>query len=239
MLGRHSCGYGWLWFLALAGCPAAHNAPGGGSAGGGASSGSGQGGSGAPCVQTQLCVSGSHWDSARCMCVSGAGATGGAGQAGGTDAGSGSAHCLQNQLCVRGSAGDSARCLCVNASSAGGGAGQAGGGAGQAGGIAGQAGGTAGSGGTHCVQNQLCVMGSQWDSALCKCVPGGGAAGSAADAGTVTGAVCTTAADCHGVLPNICAACARLPDAGLDAGPINSCAHWSCKQGHCQTSICD
>lgn len=71
-----------------------------------------------------------------------------------------------------------------------------------------------------CVDNVLCILGDHWDPALCKCVP------TTRDAGE-----CTTAADCHGALPQLCVA-------SCDGGP-GRCAHFVCKNGACETAICD
>jgi hypothetical protein len=138
---------------------------------------------------------------------------------GSTDAGV----CVQNVLCVRGSAWDPTLCRCVPQADAG-----------------------------TCVQNVLCIRGSAWDPALCRCVP-------QADAGTCVqnvlciqgsawdptlcrcvpqadaGSGCTTASDCHGILPQICEVC----PAQNGGASTTACAHFACENGECVTRICE
>jgi hypothetical protein len=71
-----------------------------------------------------------------------------------------------------------------------------------------------------CVDNVLCIRGSAWDPVLCKCVV-------LPDAGPA----CAQPGDCHGLLPQLCMLC--------DGGPASSCAHWVCRNGACETAICD
>jgi hypothetical protein len=75
-----------------------------------------------------------------------------------------------------------------------------------------------------CVQNVLCIQGSAWDPTLCRCVPQNDG-----------GPQCTTAADCHGILPQICMQCPQ-PAGGTATA---ACAHWVCRAGQCVTAICE
>ena len=253
----HLFGFSWLLLIA-AGCPQHGIFAGDG--------GARQGGAGR-CVETQLCVRTSHWDAARCACVPNDDGSGTGGDSSGAAGNSGT--CLQNQLCIKGAHWDTKLCKCVpDASGGGSGAagacvqnqlciqgahwdtklckcvpdasgsgGDTGGGMGGAEGGAGTSAGESGKGGV-CVQNQLCIKGNHWDPKLCKCVPADQDAGPAPkpDAGQ-GGDSCKVASDCHGVLPHICAACANPGDGGLH--PISGCAHWVCKNGQCETSLCD
>ncbi len=182
-----------LWLLG--GCPrsAIHDAADGGSTHTGAGSGAGAaanpgtgdgaaGSGGTPCVQTQACIQGAHWDPTACRCAI----------AGGGNAGS-------------------------NATSDAGGA-------------------THDAGAAHCVQNVLCIKGSQWSPTLCRCLPTGASDAGSLPAGDGGGQACQQASQCQGPLPHFCASCAKLSG---DATTGNPCAHWSCKQGSCQITVCD
>jgi hypothetical protein len=75
----------------------------------------------------------------------------------------------------------------------------------------------------RCIQNVLCIQGTQWDPALCRCVP-------VPKSGS--GQACTAASDCTGLLPDICGQC----PAGSGG---NGCAHWVCTSGTCGIALCD
>jgi hypothetical protein len=70
-----------------------------------------------------------------------------------------------------------------------------------------------------CVDNVLCIVGDHWDPVQCKCVP------------TEPQGGCTVATDCHGALPQLCVQ-------SCDGGP-GACAHFACKNGVCETVLCE
>jgi hypothetical protein len=112
----------------------------------------------ANCVDNQLCIQGSHWDSSQCKCVSDQQACGGianiqcpGGQRcvdnpndscdpnnGGADCPGMCVTCFDNVLCANGSHWSQYRCGCVS---------------------------------DTCVENVLCTVTSHWSQADCTCVP--------------------------------------------------------------------
>jgi hypothetical protein len=121
--------------------------------------------------------------------------------------------------------------------------------------------------GQVCVENQLCIRGSHWDTQLCKCVPDEVAGSTAAAGGgapvCVETVLCVRDAHWDSVL---CQCILDSPDAGAGAaqrcqaasdcnGPLphlcascinanggpqgSACAHWICSDGSCQTAICE
>ena len=71
-----------------------------------------------------------------------------------------------------------------------------------------------------CLDNVSCIGGDHWDPAQCKCVPM-----------APEGGACTVATDCHGALPQLCVQT-------CDGGP-GACAHFACKNGVCETVLCE
>jgi hypothetical protein len=192
------------------------NSAGSGAAGGGAGAADDDAGVGT-CIETQLCVRGRHWDRTTCACVSdsAAGSGGASGQSGAGGA-AGMAFCVQNQLCVRGGHWDPMLCHCV---------------------VDGPPGETCGV--DTCGANEHCCQVASAADGTCapRCqsvCPGQPCKAPAPDAGAADS--CSTARDCTGPLPHICALCAK-PDGGVPSG--SGCAHWACKQGQCTMALCD
>jgi hypothetical protein len=125
------------------------------------------------CVQSVLCIQGSHWDPVACQCVPDQCVSGPGGPCGGF-----TTH----------------PCVCRA--------------------------------GTKCVLNHIpdipgrcavcdpikCGPGTHWDTTSCQCVSG-----------------CRTAADCRGLLPQLCKQCA---DGSF------GCAHHACVAGQCEVAYC-
>jgi hypothetical protein len=63
-----------------------------------------------------------------------------------------------------------------------------------------------------------CPTGQHFDTTECKCTPNEG-----------VGAPCDEAADCWGVLNDLCMVC---------PSGVAKCEHWVCKQNKCETTIC-
>jgi hypothetical protein len=177
----------WLGVLLSAGCFRA-SPPGSGAAGAGGAVVKTD--AGPVCVENQLCIRGSHWDSVLCKCVpdevAGSSAAGAAG----------APVCVENVLCVRDAHWDSVLCKCVLDEVAGSSA--------------------AGAGGAPvCVENVLCVRDAHWDSLLCKCVPdevaGSSATGAAGAPVCVERVLCVRDAHWDSVL---CKCVLDNPDAG-------------------------
>jgi hypothetical protein len=169
----------------------------------------------AACIDNVLCIMGDHFDPVLCKCVPD------------VEAGAGpDAACIDNVLCIMGDHFDPVLCKCVPDVEGGSGRDAA------------------------CVDNVLCITGDHFDPVLCRCVPDV-EAGSGRDAACVdnvlcirgdhwdpqqckcvpTAPGCTTAADCHGALPQICLQ-------SCDGGP-GACAHFACMNGACETVICE
>jgi hypothetical protein len=198
----------WLGVLLSAGCFRA-SPPGWGSAGAGSAvvkSDAGQ-----VCVENQLCIRGSHWDTQLCKCVPDevAGST--------AAAGGGAPVCVETALCVRDAHWDSVLCRCVLDSPDAG------------------AGETCGAStcatAEHCCQVASAVDGTciPQCSRVCRAQP----CKAPNDAGAAQR--CQSASDCSGPTPHLCASCVNA-----NGGPQGSaCAHWICSEGSCQIGICE
>jgi hypothetical protein len=196
----------WVGVLLLVGCFRG-NPSGSGTAGAGGASDAGK-----VCVENQLCIRGSHWDSTLCKCtpdqVAGSGAAGGGG----------APVCVETVLCVRDAHWDSVLCRCVLDNP--------------------DAGAAELCGSKRCAANEhCCQVASRVDG---TCTPECGAVCRAQpcrapneDAGAAQR--CQAAADCSGALPQLCEVCKDAT--GAPRG--TACAHWTCAQGRCEVGICE